>query len=161
VDEVTETLRRTGLKPNLLQIELTESAMLVGFKRAAESMQRLRSIGVSFAIDDFGTGYSCLSYLPELGFDALKIDRSFVKDLIERPETKAIVRSLVTLAQDLGMRVIAEGIETPEQLKLIKDMGGNEAQGYLLGRPTPDPVAQLKVCLAKIRSGRQAALSSA
>jgi EAL domain-containing protein (putative c-di-GMP-specific phosphodiesterase class I) len=99
--------------------------------------------------------------LPELGFDALKIDRSFVKDLIERPETKAIVRSLVTLAQDLGMRVIAEGIETPEQLKLIKDMGGNEAQGYLLGRPTPDPVAQLKVCLAKIRSGRQAALSSA
>jgi diguanylate cyclase (GGDEF)-like protein len=161
VDEVTETLRRTGLKPNLLQIELTESAMLVGFERAAESMQRLRSIGVSFAIDDFGTGYSCLSYLPELGFDALKIDRSFVKDLIERPETKAIVRSLVTLAQDLGMRVIAEGIETPEQLKLIKDMGGNEAQGYLLGRPTPDPVAQLKVCLAKIRSGRQAALSSA
>ena len=99
--------------------------------------------------------------LPELGFDALKIDRSFVKDLIERPETKAIVRSLVTLAQDLGMRGIAEGIETPEQLKLIKDMGGNEAQGYLLGRPTPDPVAQLKVCLAKIRSGRQAALSSA
>lgn len=161
VDEVTETLRRTGLKPNLLQIELTESAMLVGFERAAESTQRLRSIGVSFAIDDFGTGYSCLSYLPELGFDALKIDRSFVKDLIERPETKAIVRSLVTLAQDLGMRVIAEGIETPEQLKLIKDMGGNEAQGYLLGRPTPDPVAQLKVCLAKIRSGRQAALSSA
>ena len=143
VDEVAETLKRTGLKPNLLQIELTESAMLVGFERAAESMHRLRSIGVSFAIDDFGTGYSCLSYLPELGFDALKIDRSFVKDLIERPETKAIVRSLVTLAQDLGMRVVAEGIETPEQLKLIKDMGGNEAQGYLLGRPAPDTVAML------------------
>ena len=148
VDEVTETLRRTGLKPNLLQIELTESAMLVGFERSAESMHSLRSIGVSFAIDDFGTGYSCLSYLPELGFDALKIDRSFVKDLIERPETKAIVRSLVTLAQDLGMRVIAEGIETPEQLKLIKDMGGNEAQGYLLGRPTPDPVVMLRADLA-------------
>jgi EAL domain-containing protein (putative c-di-GMP-specific phosphodiesterase class I) len=86
--------------------------------------------------------------LPELGFDALKIDRSFVKDLIERPETKAIVRSLVTLAQDLGMRGIAEGIETPEQLKLVKKMGENEAQGYLLGRPTPDPVVMLRADLA-------------
>jgi diguanylate cyclase (GGDEF)-like protein len=144
VDEVFETLKRTGLNPNLLEIELTESAMLVGVSRAAESIQLLRSLGISFAIDDFGTGYSCLSYLPELGFDALKIDRSFVKELIQRPETRAMVRSLVTLAHDLGMRVIAEGIETPEQLNLIKDMGGNEAQGYLLGRPTPDPVALLR-----------------
>ncbi len=144
VDEVFETLKRTGLNPNLLEIELTESAMLVGVSRAANSIQLLRSIGISFAIDDFGTGYSCLSYLPELGFDALKIDRSFVKELIRRPETRAMVRSLVTLAHDLGMRVIAEGIETPEQLKLIKDMGGNEAQGYLLGRPTSDPVALLR-----------------
>src|ERR1039458_8438824 len=144
VDEVFETLKRTGLNPNLLEIELTESAMLVGVSRAAESIQLLRSLGISFAIDDFGTGYSCLSYLPELGFDALKIDRSFVKELIHRPETRAMVRSLVTLAHDLGMRVIAEGIETPEQLKLIKDMGGNEAQGYLLGRPMPDPVALLR-----------------
>ena len=144
VDEVFETLKRTGLNPNLLQIELTESAMLVGVSRAAKSIQLLRSIGVSFAIDDFGTGYSCLSYLPELGFDALKIDRSFVKELIQRPETRAMVRSLVTLAHDLGMRVIAEGIETQEQLSLIEDMGGNEAQGYLLGRPTPNPAAFLK-----------------
>jgi EAL domain-containing protein (putative c-di-GMP-specific phosphodiesterase class I) len=82
--------------------------------------------------------------LPELGFDALKIDRSFVKELIHRPETKAMVRSLVTLAHDLGMRVIAEGIETQEQLTVIEDMGGNEAQGYLLGRPTPNPAALLR-----------------
>jgi EAL domain-containing protein (putative c-di-GMP-specific phosphodiesterase class I) len=146
-DEVIETLKRTGLDPNLLQIELTESVTLIGVKRAVESMQRLQSIGISFAIDDFGMGYSCFSYLPELGFDALKIDRSFVTDLIDRPETMAMVRSIVTLAHNLGMRVIAEGIETPEQLELIKAMGGNEAQGYLLGRPTPDPVAQLEVCL--------------
>jgi diguanylate cyclase (GGDEF)-like protein len=144
VDEVFETLKRTGLNPNLLEIELTESAMLVGVSRAAKSIQLLRSIGVSFAIDDFGTGYSCLSYLPELGFDALKIDRSFVKELIHRPETRAMVRSLLTLAHDLGMRVIAEGIETQEQLTLIEDMGGNEAQGYLLGRPTPNPAALLR-----------------
>jgi diguanylate cyclase (GGDEF)-like protein len=153
VDDVTEMLKRTGLDPTLLQIELTESAMLVGVKRAVKSMQRLRSIGISFAIDDFGTGYSCLSYLPELGFDALKIDRSFVKDMIEHPESRAMVRSLVTLAHDLGMTVIAEGIETPEQLKLIKDMGGNEVQGYLLGRATPDPAALLSFASPELISG--------
>ena len=153
VDEVFEMLKRTGLNPNLLEIELTESAMLVGVSRAAKSIQLLRSIGISFAIDDFGTGYSCLSYLPQLGFDALKIDRSFVKELIKRPETRAMVRSLVTLAHDLGMRVIAEGIETPAQLKLIEDMGGDEAQGYLLGRPTPDPVALLRCASPKSSPG--------
>jgi EAL domain-containing protein (putative c-di-GMP-specific phosphodiesterase class I) len=83
----------------------------------------------------------------------LKIDRSFVKELIKRPETRAMVRSLMTLAHDLGMRVIAEGIETPEQLNLIKDMGGNEAQGYLLGRPTPDPVALLRCASPKSSPG--------
>jgi diguanylate cyclase (GGDEF)-like protein len=144
VEEIMETLSRTGLKPSLLQIELTESAMLVGVERAAEAMRLLKEIGVSFAIDDFGTGYSCLSYLPELGFDALKIDRSFVKDLINRSDTKVMVRSLMTLAKDLGMRVIVEGIETTEQLKLIEEMGGDEAQGYLLGRPTTDPIALVR-----------------
>jgi diguanylate cyclase (GGDEF)-like protein len=153
VDEVFETLKRTGLNPNLLQIELTESAMLVGVGRAAKSIQLLQSIGISFAIDDFGRGYSCLSYLPELGFDALKIDRSFVNDLIERPETRAMVRSLVTLAHDLGMIVIAEGIETPEQLKLIQDMGGDEAQGFLLGRPSPDPAALFRFASSKPNPG--------
>jgi diguanylate cyclase (GGDEF)-like protein len=148
VDEVIETLKRTGLSPNLLQIELTESAMVVGVKRAAESMRQLRNIGISFAIDDFGTGYSCFSYLPELGFDALKIDRAFVRNLIEKAETRAMVRSLVTLAHDLGMKVIVEGIETQEQLKMIEEMGGNEAQGYLLGRPTPNPAALLRPQLA-------------
>ena len=153
VDEVFETLKRTGLNPNLLQIELTESAMLVGVGRAAKSIQLLQSIGINFAIDDFGRGYSCLSYLPELGFDALKIDRSFVKELIERPETRAMVRSLVTLAHDLGMRVIAEGIETQEQLKLIQDMGGDEAQGFLLGRPSPDPAALFRFASSKPNPG--------
>jgi diguanylate cyclase (GGDEF)-like protein len=139
VDEVIEALNKTGLDPSLLQIELTESAMLIGVEPAARSIQRLHTIGVAFAIDDFGTGLSCLNYLPRMAFQALKIDRAFVKDLIERPETKAMVRSLITLARDLGMKVIAEGIETPEQLKLVEEMGADEAQGYLLGRPTPDP----------------------
>jgi diguanylate cyclase (GGDEF)-like protein len=148
VEEVICILNRTGLKPSLLQIELTESVMLNGSNTAAaEMMKHLSSLGVSLAIDDFGTGYSCLSYLPRLPFNALKIDRSFVKELDVRPETRAMVNSLIALAHELGMRVIAEGVETPEQLELIKELGGNEVQGYLLGRPTADPESQLSLLL--------------
>jgi diguanylate cyclase len=143
VEEVTGILSRTGLPPRLLQIELTESVMLTGPERAAEIMKMLRSLGISVAIDDFGTGYSCFSYLPRLPFNALKIDRSFVKELESRVETKAMVQSLVALAKNLSMQVIVEGIETPEQLELIKKLGGNEVQGYLLGKPTPNPLSQL------------------
>lgn len=139
VDEVAEMLRHTGLEPSLLQIELTESVMLSGAERAAETMKRLRALGVSLAIDDFGTGYSSLGYLPKLPFNALKIDRSFVKDLEERSEIRALVHSLVALAHSLGMQVIVEGIETQNQLDLIAQLGGDEIQGYLFGKPTADP----------------------
>ena len=144
VEEVAETLKRVGLKPELLQIELTESIMLSGADRAAETMKQLRALGVSLAIDDFGTGYSCLSYLPRLPFNTLKIDRSFVNEMESRAGAKAIVRSLVTLAHSLEMQVIVEGIETIQQLQVVEKMGGNEVQGFLLGRPTPDPVSQLR-----------------
>lgn len=144
VDEVAETLKHSGLKPELLQIELTESIMLSGAERAAETMGRLRALGVSLAIDDFGTGYSCLSYLPRLPFNTLKIDRSFVHELQSRSGAKAIVRSLITLAHSLEMQVIVEGIETVEQLDIVKKLGGNEVQGFLLGKPTADPIAQLR-----------------
>jgi diguanylate cyclase (GGDEF)-like protein/PAS domain S-box-containing protein len=140
VEEVGFTLRQTGLKPELLQIEFTESVMLGGALSSAEPMNRLRAMGISLAIDDFGTGYSCLSYLPSLPFDALKIDRAFVKDLGKRPESESMVRTLIMLANNIGMRVIVEGVETQEQLELIRTYGANEVQGYLLGRPTPTPV---------------------
>lgn len=143
VAEVKEILRRTGLHPGLLQIELTESATLTGIGRAARMMRELNSMGVTLAMDDFGTGYSCLSYLPKLAFDAIKIDRSFVSELIFRPETRAFVQSILTMAHNLGMKVIVEGIETKEQLELIELLGANEAQGFLLGRPTVDPIARL------------------
>jgi EAL domain-containing protein (putative c-di-GMP-specific phosphodiesterase class I) len=126
-----------------MQIELTESVMLNGTSRAAETMNRLHTLGVSLAIDDFGTGYSCLGYLPKLPFDALKIDRSFVNEIGSRPEIRAMVHSLVTLAHNLGMRVIVEGIETLTQLNLVTELGSNEVQGFLLGRPTADPASQL------------------
>jgi EAL domain-containing protein (putative c-di-GMP-specific phosphodiesterase class I) len=108
-------------------------------------------LGIGLAIDDFGTGYSCLSYLPQLPFDALKIDRSFVSELGARPETEALVHSLVILAHKLGMRVIAEGIETEQQLARIAEIDANEVQGYLLGKPTPDPLGFLASHVATYR----------
>jgi diguanylate cyclase (GGDEF)-like protein len=144
VAEVAETLRKTGLDPHLLQIELTESVTVNGAARVGTAMSELAELGVSLAIDDFGTGYSCLSYLPRLPFDALKIDRSFVSEMGVRPEVDAMVHSLVTLAHNLRMKVIAEGVETEEQMALITEIGCNEVQGYLLGKPTSDP----RVCVA-------------
>jgi len=144
IDEVEDILHRTGLHPSLLQIELTESATLTGVERAAEMMRRLKSKGISVAMDDFGTGYSCLSYLPKLAFDALKLDRSFVNELIVRPETRGFVKSILMLAHNLNMKVIVEGIETREQLELIRALGTNEAQGYFLGRPSPNPLEYLR-----------------
>jgi diguanylate cyclase (GGDEF)-like protein len=143
LEEVEETLRRTGLRPSLLQLELTESATLTGVERAADLIRRLTGRGIGVALDDFGTGYSCLSYLPKLFLDALKLDRSFVTELAMRQETRAFVQSILSMAHNLHMKVIVEGIETREQLELMKALGTNEAQGFLLGRPTPNPMEQL------------------
>jgi len=143
-EEVADILRRTGLHPSLLQIELTESATVSGIERAAEMMRRLKRMGVSVAVDDFGTGYSCLSYLPKLNFDFVKLDRSFVSEMMERRETRSFVKSILELAHDLHMKVIAEGVETRQQFSLVKSLGTDEAQGFLLGRPANDPHVRLR-----------------
>jgi len=124
VDEVAELLRITGLSPTLLQIELTESVLVNGMENVAKAMHRLSKLGVAMAVDDFGTGYSSLSYLPNLPFRCLKIDRSFISELEHRPDLKNMIHSLVMLAHNLGMTVIAEGVETREQLDLIAKLGG-------------------------------------
>ena len=142
-EEVADVLQRTGLEPHLLQVELTESATVNGMERAADMMRRLQRMGVSVAVDDFGTGYSCLTYLPKLPFDTLKLDKSFVNEMMVRRETKAFVGSIVTLARELDMKVIAEGIETPEQLRALRSIGSDAGQGYLLGRPSGDPISLL------------------
>jgi diguanylate cyclase (GGDEF)-like protein len=139
VEEVSAILNRTGLSPELLQIEITESAMLGGILQAAETIDRFREMGISMAIDDFGTGYSNLSYLPSLSFDTLKIDRSFVVNLDKQPETGAMMRTLIALAHNFEMLVIVEGVETPAQLEMVTSLGADEVQGYLLGRPTANP----------------------
>jgi diguanylate cyclase (GGDEF)-like protein len=143
VEEVAETLRETGLNPQLLQLELTEAIMLSGTERAAETMHRLRELGVGLAIDDFGTGYSCLSHLPLLPFGVFKIDRSYVEALTSGPSSRAIVSFLIELAHTLDMKVVVEGIETSEQLEIVKMLNGNEIQGFLVGRPTASPQSLL------------------
>lgn len=143
LEEVENTLRKTGLKPSLLQLELTESATLSGVERAADLIRRLSGRGIGVAMDDFGTGYSCLSYLPRLFLDALKLDRTFVSELAIREETRPFVQSILSMAHNLRMKVIVEGIETREQLDLMRSLGTNEAQGYLLGRPSANPMEHL------------------
>jgi EAL domain-containing protein (putative c-di-GMP-specific phosphodiesterase class I) len=125
--------------------------MLSGAIRTAATMHQLRALGVSLAIDNFGIGYSCLSYLPRLPFDTLKIDRSFVHELESRSGAKAILQCLITLAHSLKMQVVAEGIETPQELEIIQELGGDQAQGFLLGRPTPDPRSQLRLQAALLQ----------
>lgn len=139
-DEVCAILERTGLRPELLQIEVTESAMLGNIRQSSETINRFRDLGITIAIDDFGTGYSNLSYLPNLAFDVLKIDRSFVVNLDTQPDTASMIRTLISLAHNFGMRVIVEGVETSAQLAIIKTLGADGVQGYLMGHPSASPM---------------------
>jgi diguanylate cyclase (GGDEF)-like protein/PAS domain S-box-containing protein len=152
VEEICMILDRTRLNPKLLQIELTESVMLSGASSSTDTMNRLHELGITLAIDDFGTGYSNLSYLPSLPFDALKIDRSFVTNMETQPESESMIRTLIVLAKNMGMRVIVEGVETPAQLELIRALGANEVQGYLMGRPTADPIGTILLA-ASVQTG--------
>jgi diguanylate cyclase (GGDEF)-like protein len=134
---IQSALRNSGLPPERLELELTESVLL---ERAAENyafMQKLKSIGVALALDDFGIGYSSLSCLTAFPFDKIKIDKSFIGNLNRLHKSSAIISSVVTLARGLDMSVTAEGVETREQFEMLRTLGVNFAQGYLLGRPAP------------------------
>jgi diguanylate cyclase (GGDEF)-like protein/PAS domain S-box-containing protein len=137
VDTVTEVLRRTGLSPLLLELELTESVVMQGVDDVAAKIRELRTLGISVSIDDFGTGYSSLSYLQKLRIDNLKIDRSFIRDVPNDPDALALTKALVSLAHSLGMKVVIEGVETRPQLDAIRGIGCDIVQGFLLGRPAP------------------------
>ena len=136
-DQVAGTLIRTGLSPQYLELEVTESMVMRDVDEVIGTLRRLRGLGVGIAIDDFGTGYSSLAYLKRFPVKRLKIDRSFVQDMGRTPESRAIPRVIVDLARSLGVRVLAEGVETADQLDALRQMGCDEAQGYFLGRPMP------------------------
>ncbi len=139
VEEVASILNRTGLSPELLQIELTESVMIGSLEHSAQKMRRLRTLGVTLAIDDFGTGYSCLGYLPELPFTALKIDRTFVRNLQTSSEIATMIRTMIELGKKMGLCVIVEGIEQEAQLQTVLEMGADDVQGFLFGGPSSNP----------------------
>ena len=137
---VTRILQETGLPPNCLALEITESMIMVDIESAIVTMDRLRAMGVHIHIDDFGTGYSSLSHLHRFPISALKIDRAFVAKLLASGENNAIITSIVTLAKNLNLEVIAEGIELNHQLSSIKDLRCQYGQGYLFSRAM-DPAA--------------------
>jgi len=138
VEQVMAVLTSTGARPDRLRLELTESLLLDDVEGTIQKMQRLRALGVRFSVDDFGTGYSSLSYLHRLPLSQLKIDRSFIWDALKEGHGAAIVRMIVALAKTMGMSVLAEGVETPEQLAFVKAEGCQSYQGYLYSKPLPE-----------------------
>jgi diguanylate cyclase (GGDEF)-like protein/PAS domain S-box-containing protein len=134
---VFDALSQSGANPSLLKLELTESVMISDADSVIEKMLRLKGHGVSFSLDDFGTGYSSLAYLKRLPLEQLKIDQSFVKNLLQNSNDNAIVRAVITLGQSLGLEVIAEGVETTAQRDALVTFGCDHFQGYLFGRPEP------------------------
>jgi EAL domain-containing protein (putative c-di-GMP-specific phosphodiesterase class I) len=132
---VLKTLEETGLAPEGLELELTESAIMTNTKGVVRTLRRIKDLGVRISIDDFGIGYSCLGYLKRLSVDVLKIDQSFVQDTTANPDAAAIVMAIISLAHNLRLTVIAEGVETEEQLTFLRLLRCDQMQGYLLSRP--------------------------
>ncbi len=137
VDVVARVLKDTGLPANRLELEVTESALMANTPKVRETLLGLKALGVHLTLDDFGTGYSSLGYLSSFAVDRLKIDRSFMLDVENKPNNGAIIHAVIALAKALGLEVVAEGVETCEQLAFLIDSGCVKAQGFLYGRPIP------------------------
>jgi diguanylate cyclase (GGDEF)-like protein/PAS domain S-box-containing protein len=134
---VHEVLLESGLAPHRLELEVTEGVLIGDFSRAQSILRRLKSLGVRIAMDDFGTGYSSLSYLQAFPFDKIKIDRTFIANLVSNAHSAAIVRAVIGLGRGLSLPVVAEGVETSEQLAFLRRESCDEVQGYFVGRPAP------------------------
>jgi len=143
-------MRQQGVAPHEIEVEITESALMAEPERAKEALQRLGARGVRIAIDDFGTGYSSLSYLKRFPAHAVKIDRSFVSGLPGDREDVAITQAVIAMAHSLGLVVVGEGVETVEQLQMLRSLGCDEAQGFLLGRPMPADELAPRLCRTAI-----------
>ena len=137
VATVRAALAASGLRPDRLELEITESVLLRETAGTLTALHQLRAMGITVALDDFGTGYSSLSYLRSFPFDKIKIDQSFVRDLVTNKESMSIIRAVTGLGHSLNIKTTAEGVETPEQLVMLREHGCTEAQGYLFSRPTP------------------------
>ena len=134
---VHSILLETGLSPGRLELEITEGVLIEDFDRGVALLRRLKALGVRVSMDDFGSGYSSLSYLQAFPFDKIKIDRAFVMNLGRNPQSAAIIRAVIGLGHGMNMSIVAEGVETPEQLGFLAEQGCDSVQGYLLGKPLP------------------------
>lgn len=142
---VADVLAETQFPPALLELEITEGIFIRDLNLAVARIRELQRLGLSIALDDFGTGYSSLSYLQRMPIDAVKLDRSFVSDLTTEASTVSMMRSVLAMAAALNLRVVSEGVETQEQLDILRGLGCEEAQGYLLGRPESSEMALQRV----------------
>ncbi|WP_051219286.1 EAL domain-containing protein [Oceanobacter kriegii] len=147
---IRKTLEETGMSPSNLELEITESTLMLDVEKAIATMSALRSYGIRFAIDDFGTGYSSLSYLKSLPIEVLKVDRSFVNDIPVDSNDMAITAAVIAMAHKLGLQVVAEGVESEDQVEFLRQNRCDEGQGYLFSRPLDVP--QLEEFLAKTRA---------
>jgi EAL domain-containing protein (putative c-di-GMP-specific phosphodiesterase class I) len=132
---ITSALRKSGLAPAFLELELTESILIHDTESVLATVKRLKLLGINLSIDDFGTGYSSLSYLKRFDVDKLKIDQSFIHNLETHPEDEAIIRAIIQMAQSLGLRTIAEGVEKESVASQLRMLGCDEVQGYFFARP--------------------------
>jgi EAL domain-containing protein (putative c-di-GMP-specific phosphodiesterase class I) len=153
LESIQRALAESGLPPQRLEIEVTETVLLENDTDHIALLHRLKELGISVALDDFGTGYSSLSYLTTFPFDKIKIDQSFIKDMAARADCAAIVRSVIGLGRSLDMTTTAEGVETEEQFEIIRAAGVTLAQGYLFGKPCP--VAELDLGGERTAARRQ------
>jgi len=148
IDSVRSAITSSNIHPSRLQIEITESVLLLDTENTFHILANLKGLGVGISVDDFGTGYSSLSYLRKFPFDTLKIDQSSTRDMVCNNESRAIVDSTLGLAHKLGMVTVAEGVETLEQMKLLRAMNCMRIQGYLINRPHPS--SEIPAMLTKL-----------
>lgn len=137
IEQVRSAVQHHAIDPTRLKLELTEGMLLESIDDTIDTMKALTAIGVSLSLDDFGTGYSSLQYLKRLPLNQLKIDQSFVRDLAIDDNDKAIVSTIISMARDLNLNVIAEGVETEQQRQFLENAGCRHYQGYLFGKPVP------------------------
>ena len=140
VDKIKQTLQQYNTRPSCIELEITENVLIDDTDKARQKLQALRDLGLKISIDDFGTGYASLRYLQQLPISMIKIDRSFISHINNRPGDLAIVKTILTMAQNLNIKVIAEGVENPEQLQLLNELGCEFYQGYLFSEPVEEAV---------------------
>lgn len=137
VDQLKQILFETAANPGQLKFEITESLAMANIEHTIDTMNQLKQLGISFSVDDFGTGYSSLSYLNRLPLDELKIDQSFVRDISTASDHAIIVDTIIVMAQQLNLKIVAEGVESSAELEYLKSRHCNHFQGYYFARPEP------------------------